>query len=200
MKNIPTTRPAFKAGLCRQSLIFACKNMMRILFVLLPVTLFFACQSGPNPDERQVQKEALAKLEAPLREARDIAANAEIAETFIEKTEAFVAAFPDDSLAAPYLFKAADAARGLRKYGLSIKLAGQVWRQYPGFHLAPDAMFMQGFTYDTHLGDPDNARIYYEQFLEKYPEHQLATNVRQLLDVLGENPEDLIKRFQKEEE
>jgi tetratricopeptide (TPR) repeat protein len=171
--------------------------MMRHIFLLLPLAALLSCQSPPSNDA-QSQKAALAEMEAQLRGAQDVTAKADVAEDFLDKTQAFVSAFPTDSLAPAYLFKAADVARGLRKYGLAIQMAGKVWRDYPDYPMAPDAMFLQGFTYDAHLEDPDQARIYYEQFLEKYPDHPFTSNVQQLLSVLGKDPAEMVREFEKQ--
>ena len=171
---------------------------MRYWFLLFLLgSLLTSCQSSGN--EAQAQQEALQALELQLLTAQEVNINLEVAEEFLEKSQAYALAFPKDSLAPSYLFKAAEVSRGLHQYGNAIKLAGQVWREYPEFEKAPDAVFLQGFIYDTDLGDTLNARSYYERFLEKYPEHPFAVNVTELLSVLGKDPEALIREFQQKE-
>ncbi|MBK7408527.1 MAG: tetratricopeptide repeat protein [Saprospirales bacterium] len=172
---------------------------MRYWFLLfLSGGLLASCQSSRN--EAQAQQEALQALEMQLLTAQDVNVDPEVAQAFLEKSQAYVQAFPKDSLAPSYLFKAAEVSRGLRQFGDAIKLAGQVWREYPEFEKAPDAVFLQGFIYDTDLDDTLNARKYYERFLEKYPEHPFAVNVIELLSVLGKDPEALIREFQAKDQ
>jgi len=153
-----------------------------------------SCQSGTN--DLESQKETLQALEMQLLSSQEVNVNPDVAAQFLEKSQAFVDAFPKDSLAPSLLFKSAEVARSIREYGVAIQLAGRVWREYPEFPKAADAMFVQGFIYDTDLGDTTNARHYYEQFLSKYPEHPFASNVSELLSVLGKDPEALIREFE----
>ncbi|MBK6623014.1 MAG: tetratricopeptide repeat protein [Saprospirales bacterium] len=169
---------------------------MRYWPIILLAGLILSCQ--PNPAGLQSQKEELEALELQLLSAQDVNINPEAATLFLEKSQAFAEAFPKDSLAPSYLFKSAEVARGIREFGLAIQLAGQVWRQYPDYEKAPDAMFVQAFIYDTDLGDTLNARNYYEKFLSSYPKHPFAPNVNQLLSVLGKDPEALIQQFEKQ--
>lgn len=163
---------------------------------MLLAGLILSCQ--PKQSGLQSQKEELEALELQLLSAQDVNINPEAAALFLEKSQAFAEAFPQDSLAPSYLFKSAEVARGIREFGLAIQLAGRVWRQYPDYEKAPDAMFVQAFIYDTDLGDTLNARNYYEKFLSSYPEHPFAPNIKQLLSVLGKDPEALIQQFEKQ--
>ena len=169
---------------------------MRYWAILFAAGTFLACQSGPR--ELESQKTTLEALELQLLTAEEVNVNPEVAVQFLEKSQAFADAFPKDSLAPSYLFKSAEVARSIREFGLAIQLSGRVWREYPLYPKAPDAMFLQGFIYDTDLGDTLNARSYYEQFLAKYPEHPFAPNVTQLLSVVGKDPEALIREFETE--
>jgi TolA-binding protein len=97
------------------------------------------------------------------------------------------------------LFKAADVANGARKYGKAVQLWGAVWRKHPEHPRAPMALFLQGFTFDSKLGKSNMARKYYMEFLKQYPNDSLATQVKQLLMVVQDSPEDLVKKFKEAE-
>lgn len=171
---------------------------MRYWYLLILAVIMTACQSAAQKTKAQI--EVIQSLEVQLKDTEDVNNKQTVAEDFLTKSRAFAEAFPKDTLSAVYLFKAAGVAQGLGHYGDAIQLAGRVWREYPGFSRSPDAMFLQGFIYDSDLGDTLNARKYYEQFLTKYPEHPLAANASQLLSVLGKDPEALIREFEKNRE
>ena len=168
---------------------------MRYWIVTMIAGILLSCQSGAN--KLQTEKETLEALELQLLTAQDVNVNPEVAAQYLEKCQAFADAYPKDSLAPAYLFRSADVARGLREYGLAIQLAGRVWRDYPEYAKAPDAMFIQGYIYDSDLKDTLNARKYYEHFLSKYPGHPLAANVSQLVELLGQDMEGLVKQFEE---
>lgn len=61
--------------------------------------------------------------------------------------------------------------------------------------LAPKALFYEAFLYETMLGDTAIARRRYEDFLQFYPDHELAKDARTSLQTLGKPPEELIQEI-----
>lgn len=173
-------------------------------FCAFVILIFNACNGvdAPKQDALTVPewKDSLEHLAGILAEqGGDVVAKQDTARLLVELSKTFVAENPDDENAATILFRAADVARGLREYGQAIELWGRVWRSYSDFTRAPDALFLQGFTFDADLRDAANAEKYYTLFLQKYPDHELAAQVQQLLHVVSEQPEELIKKFQSGE-
>ncbi len=56
-------------------------------------------------------------------------------------------------------------------------------REYPGSKSRVEALFTIGEIYRDDLGDPDRARSAFEEFVHRYPHHQLADQARQALSV-----------------
>lgn len=175
-----------------------------ILLFILFLPLIACNQSQEENAAKEVSKEKLEiqikELEARLIKAEDAQKDMQAAKELIAKSVEFAKLYPKDSLSASYLFKAADVSRGIKDFGNAVKLWGQVWRTYGNYSKAPDALFLQGFTFDNDLEDKKMAKKYYEDFLKKYPSHPYANQVQQLLGVLGKSPEELIKEFQKQNE
>jgi tetratricopeptide (TPR) repeat protein len=178
--------------------------MKKIIFlaaILLPVV---ACNQTPKSSEKaeatvskkELQRE-IKELEVRLIKAEDANKDRPAAEQLIEKSRLYAQTFPKDSLSASYLFKAADVARGIGEYGKAILFWGDVWRHFKDYRRAPDALFLQGFTFDTNLQDKQRAKKYYSDFLKRYPNHPLAVQVKQLLAVVDKPVEELVKEFQK---
>lgn len=171
--------------------------------ILLLVSVLFmmvACQQKKTPvadTENWLQE--IGTLEKQLLETGDATKAAEAASAFVEKCEAFAKAFPSDPQTPDLLFKAADVARGVKQQGKAVQLWGQMWRKHPGHPNAPMALFLQGFTFDSELRDTGMAKHYYGEFLQTFPNDPLAPQVRQLLDVVGTNPDDLIKQFEAQQ-
>lgn len=169
---------------------------MKAYLPILTAILLAAC-SPPKPEaDSKALTDELRTLEVQIRQAQDVTKIEGTAREFVNKSLAFAEAFPTDSLAALWLFRAAGVQRGLGEFGKAIQNWGKVWRNYPQSGMAPDALFLQGFTYDADLRDTIQARNYYNQFLEKYPDHEFAEQTRQLLSVLGQSPDDLIRSFE----
>ncbi len=104
--------------------------------------------------------------------------------------------FPDDTNSFEYLFKAADISNGIGQYKQAINLYKQVSGNQ-SYRKRAVALFLQGFIYENQLGDYFQARQIYEQFLEFYPDHALADDVRYTLQHLGKTPEQLIHEFEQ---
>ena len=105
--------------------------------------------------------------------------------------------YKDDTLSPSYLFKAGEMSIAVGKFDQSIELFGRVQR-YPNSNKAGSALFMQGFVAENHKQDIDQAKVFYQKFLEKYPDHVLANDCRMLLQQLSLSPEALIEMFEKQ--
>lgn len=179
------------------------KNILFLSFLLVFCSASSCNQEGAsasqNSDDAKTFLKEIDKLESKLRKAKEVKDEMPAAQDLVKKSQAFAEQFPDNKRTAEVLFKSADVARGIGAYGKAIQLWGQVWRKHPDFDKAPDAVFMQGFTYENNLQDFDNAKRYYLQFIEKYPKHSLREQAILALKNLGKSPEDLIKEFQKME-
>lgn len=116
----------------------------------------------------------------------------------IEKSQQFSEVSPDDPIGASYLFTAGEVARAIGQYEEAINIFTKVESNYPKAEKAPHALFMKGFTFEENIKNKDLAKKYYQEFLEKYPEHTLAKEVKQLIEVIDLSPEELIKRFKEQ--
>lgn len=103
----------------------------------------------------------------------------------------------DDPKTPEYLFKAAEIQRSLKNYKKAISNYETIQANFPDYDKTPHSVFLLGFIYENDLKDNEKAKAMYEQFLEKYPEHELADDVQFSLDNLGISPEEIIKRFEE---
>ena len=60
-------------------------------------------------------------------------------------------------------------------------------KQFPNGIYTARAMFMVGYLNANHLNNLDKAREYYQLFVDKYPQHDLADDARFELKHLGQN-------------
>ncbi|MEM1322619.1 MAG: tetratricopeptide repeat protein [Bacteroidota bacterium] len=172
-----------------------------ILLIAMLLGLMACSQSktgapAQTGDKATLEQEIKA-LETALREQTSSKLDIAKASELIEKSEAYVKAYPKDKNSASLLFRAADVARGIGKYGKAINLWEKVYEEYPDYHRAPDSRFLIGFTYENNLNEKTQAKKHYNQFLENHPDHQLAEQVKQTLAVIDKSPEELIEEFKK---
>jgi TolA-binding protein len=87
------------------------------------------------------------------------------------------------------------------KYAESIQNFKSLIEKYPEGENTPNTIFMIGFINANHLEKFDEAKIYYNMFMEKYPEHELASSAKYELETLGKdiNELDIFKNIEEEE-
>jgi len=59
---------------------------------------------------------------------------------------------------------------------------------FPSSKQAPTMLFLSGFLLNNELRMIDSAKLVYETFLQKYPQHELAASARFELENLGKEP------------
>ncbi len=192
---------------------------MKSIFYLLGLLLFVACSTGdttskattttttsksvaettkaPAASDAASLKGEIDEMEAFFKSNGSNPLDKKKASLFVEKSILFVSLYPDDEMSPAFLFRAAEISRALKKYDQGIQMLDQVYTQYPQHEKAPVSLFLKAFTYEENLNDSASAKKYYNEFIQKFPNHKRRKDVEQLLSVLGKSPEELIKSFQK---
>jgi len=107
----------------------------------------------------------------------------------------FSAKYPDDSLSPEYLYKAAGLAVGLKRGLQAVFLYEFINHTYPGYRRNPECLFMEAFTYENTLGNIGKAKELYNEFLSRYPDHELADDALTAIKFLGKSPEKIVSEF-----
>ncbi len=109
----------------------------------------------------------------------------------------FADKYPSDTAAPVMLFRAGQLSGSLHRPSETIDIYKRILEKYPSFEKDTICLFMMGFTYETQLKDIEKARKAYSDFLEKYPGHHLARDVKFSLDNLGKSDEEIIRMFEE---
>jgi tetratricopeptide (TPR) repeat protein len=112
---------------------------------------------------------------------------------YVDACEAFAMVLPGDEASIDHLYRAAEVARSLRTFGKAVEIYDWIYNDYTNNEKAPQALFLKAFTYDNDLGDYDAARVYYEEFLEMYPDHHFSDDTEFLLQNLGKSDEEILE-------
>jgi len=115
----------------------------------------------------------------------------------IKAYEKYAELFADDTQTPEYLFKAAEIYRSIRNFNKAISIYENIDKNYTKYDKHAQSLFLLGFTYENDLKNLDKAKRLYEEFLQKYPEHELAEASQFSLKNLGKSPEDIVKSFEK---
>jgi tetratricopeptide (TPR) repeat protein len=167
--------------------------MKYIIFTLL-VLFFAAC----SPSKEKLQEEiAIAEKELFSNDKGTFVFEEKLVLKAIDAYQKFVNSFPEDSMAAEYLFKKADLHRSLKNTEQAITTYNLIIEKYPNYIKTPYCLFLKGFIYENELNNLEKAKESYQAFLDTYPNHDLADDVAFSLNNLGKTPEQLIKEFEE---
>ncbi|MFT5168014.1 MAG: tetratricopeptide (TPR) repeat protein [Saprospiraceae bacterium] len=150
--------------------------------------------------DKEVLKSELDQLEEVLKSNTSTTINNAKANLLIEKSIQYINAFPKDELSGGYLFRAGEVSVGIKEYKKAIDYWERMKKEYSTHKRASIALFLQGFTCDNQMRDIEGAKKYYNEFLIKYPDHEYADQVKELLKNIDISPEELVKSFQKKRE
>lgn len=120
-----------------------------------------------------------------------------VANDFINIAEIHALFLPENKKTAEYLHDAGRTAGYMRNFDKAIELYTWVVNKYPNDAQTANSTFMLGYTYDNDIKDYGQARNYYEQFLSKYGNHDLAASAKVLLENLGVPDDEIIEKLQK---
>jgi outer membrane protein assembly factor BamD (BamD/ComL family) len=174
------------------TIIYQIFEMKKIVFFIFCISILAACKDAKR--EKAIE-EIKSREKVLIANLKDI--NKASVDTLIQKYDAFVAAYPKDTMSAQMIFKAADLSRGVGEFGKAINYWGMLGEAFPNYSKTADAAYLQAFTFENDLGDKDNAKRYYQKFLEKYPKHALANDAQKAIEQIDIPAEQLVKQFEK---
>ena len=161
---------------------------------------FLAFLSCTSPREKAVT--AIEKAEQSLFTDSSAVPDVEKALSLYTLYTGFAEQYKQDTLAPEYLFRAADLAQGIRHFRLALNCYDELLKFHPESRKSAAALFMEGFVLQEGLHQPDSAKMKYELFLQKYPDHVLASSAMGMLEQLrsGLTDEELIRSFEQKQD
>ena len=170
---------------------------MRIRTLLFgSLTFLFLTGCAGNAEKRKI----LDRIEAgearifgdSLRTLPDQNTGMEMIQAYTD----YANAYPDDSASAEYLFKGAEIAMNMKMSAMAIEYYKRIAAAYPAYSKVPYCIFLQAFILENQLNQYDQAKSFYQEFLQKYPNHVLARDAQLSIDNMGKPIEDLIREWE----
>lgn len=103
---------------------------------------------------------------------------------------------PLDSLAPEYLFRAANVKTSLGDAHGAIALYDRIIQGYGSWGKLPDTYFLKAFTIDNVLHARGEAKLAYQEVVDRFPDDRLAEEAKQSIINLQYSDEELVKRFE----
>jgi TolA-binding protein len=172
-------------------------------FFLLSVIAMFIFSCGNEEKKEAVHKqdpketllEQIKRYEAEMHKSMVLDPN--LATIAVSAYDNYVKNYPDDSLAADFLFKAGEISTANQQYKQALMYYETITSKYPKYKYAPESLYLQGYLLDNFLNDDVKAKVIYEEVIRKNPDLPYANDAKAAIKNLGKSDEELIREFEK---
>ena len=170
----------------------ALSNIAKLMACLITIgVLFAACQ----PSQEKLTEQIVQLEKESLEQYDTIKMN-----DLLSLYQSYIEQFPQDSLAANYLFSSGKINMALRKGPQALRDFTNFVNNYPQHAFLPEAYYYIAFTYEDIMYDISAAKTAYYDFLVRFPSHKLVTDANLSVKYLGMSPEEIVASFEREEE
>jgi len=168
---------------------------MKKIGLFFAMIIFFSTmlESCKSP---KTEQQAIQEMEDALMKEQSGVLDEAMAEEMIKKYVDFVNKNFNHELSPGYLFKAADISVNMNQPNRGVKFLDDLEKNYPAYEKMPEVLFLKAFVYENYMSSPEKAKEIYLDFLNRYPEHELADEVKVLIMNVGKSPEELFKEFE----
>jgi len=170
--------------------------MKRIFFIFSAITLLLVSCNVKEGSVKEVLVDEINSYEKVLIDSVNFDLNTDTAKLLIVKYKDFVKQYGKDSLSPIYLLKAADLCISTKDYSTAVELYENVYTNYPDYDKTPQALFLQAMTYSDFLKNESLGEIKYQEFINKYPNHELTDDAKKSIEFLGKSPEEILEILQ----
>ena len=169
-------------------------KMIHWFSLALFAIIFTACGSSGKSETEADLMTQISTMEAGLYNSSNGILDMVKADSMVDLYEAFVAAFPSDSLSPRYLFKTAELQMGMNKNEDCIATLSRIQNEYPDCAFMPTVLHFKAFVYDDKFQDYDKARACLDELIEKYPDDPLIPNAKAYRNMIGKDPNEVFKQ------
>jgi len=181
--------------------------MKKIFYITIAVVLFGAVSCSTNEtDEKNVENsiekefdtdrflKELAEIETKLNVDLPQKNDMQKAVTYFQD---YATHFPDDNKSGDYLLKASDLAKALEQYEKSVTILDRIIEEYPTYEKIESVYYNRASHTDFEIRDTALARVYYVEFMEKFPKSDFIDDAQARLDQNFLSMEELIEMWTK---
>ena len=166
-------------------------KLFNILAIAVFVILGISCSS-----QREKDIKAIDSLEKQLEgegAKPDPAKLTRLLDSYI----AFVDHNATDTLAADYLYKAVNLCIGVNNGTRAMQLIDRTLNEFPKSSYTPETVFLKAYVYENLMSNYGQASKVYNDFLTRYPAHDLADDAVAAIKNMGKTPEELVREFEE---
>jgi tetratricopeptide (TPR) repeat protein len=177
---------------------------MRYISILL-ILFLTACGGGEQSKDSTAKTEnteemllsEIDKYESMLSKEEAMDTKTNIRKTLIDLYSSYATSYSMKKQAPEMLFHAGTESVNVEEYNQAINYLKRLETGYHEYIKRPEAIYLIAFIYENHLNKKGPAKEYYNKVINEYPEHVLASQAKQSIDILMLSDEELIKKFQE---
>jgi len=184
---------------------------MKKLFLLASISvLAFGCGNNTNEEvvveERKEEDKVIDTMEERVSEidkytailfADSLNFNEPVARKLYNAYENYLAHDKFEAISFDYQFKAGELAKALKMPHEAIRHFNELIDRDPDGEHAPMALFYKAMIVGDDLGEHENAKIFYQEFIDKYPEHPFAESAKASIALEGKDLDEIVKGFEQ---
>lgn len=118
----------------------------------------------------------------------------------IEFYQSYYNLFPNEVNTPEMIFKAGNQCVNLNRFDEALTWYNLIDVKYYTYQKRPEALYLQGFVYDTYKNEYGKAKEKYERLIKLHPDHALASQAKQSIEHLGLTDEEIIRKFESKQE
>lgn len=183
----------------------------RLFLAFTITTLLFAC-SGNNENDILVEQqekindtlvdtyeERLARIEkyTALLYEDSFSFNPQHANALLMAYEDHIKHHSFNNATKDIMFKAGELSRALNQPHKAIRYFNLLIEDHPTHPKSPVALFYKAMIIGDILQEHELAKKTYMEFLDKYPNHDLAESAKASIELVGKPLEEIIETFEK---
>ena len=164
---------------------------------LLPIAaaalLIVACNNAPKELTQDQLRDSIETLDTLIMSASPLApVDTAVGNSMLSMCIQFADTYPDDTMTAAYLHRAAHVAQSMDRIDDMVACYDRIIDNYPDYEKLDECYYEKGIALDN-AGFKDQARKAYQDFLDEYPDHFLADDIRKAISLLDMSDELLLE-------
>ncbi len=183
--------------------------MKKIALIFLATIFLFSCGNNEGEiivEEAQTEENPIDTYEERTLEIQKFTTllfedslnfNKDYAEKLLAAYEDFIKYHSFEAESFDYEFKAGELAKALNKPHVAIKHFNGLLDRRPQHEKAPMALFYKAMIVGDMLGEHENAKIFYQEFIDKYPDHPFVESAKASIELEGKDLNDVVKSFEQ---
>jgi len=166
-------------------------KLKKTIGIVIAAAFLLGCQSSKSK-----LREQIVLLENEMSAEYDVKKAEKLSFLYQE----YIAKFPQDSMVIEYLFKSGEINISLRRGSEALSDFTTLIDKFPQSPHIAEACYYRAYVYEDIIYDIEAAKASYNEFINRFPDHQLVKDAALSIQYLGMSPEEIVASFEQKED